>query len=92
MEVSLPVCDSLFLFARSFVAESDQLKEEWIEAMRNSIGEALSNYEVAKKIWSEESNEFCADCRAAKPEWAAINLCVVFCKCCAGEAVWPSFD
>ncbi|XP_064157726.1 arf-GAP with Rho-GAP domain, ANK repeat and PH domain-containing protein 1-like isoform X2 [Anguilla rostrata] len=69
----------------SFVAESDQQKEEWVEAMRNSIGEALSNYEVAKKIWSEESNEFCADCGAAKPEWAAINLCVVFCKRCAGE-------
>ncbi|KAJ8410857.1 hypothetical protein AAFF_G00188140 [Aldrovandia affinis] len=69
----------------SFVAESDQQKEEWVEAMRNSIGEALSNYEVAKKIWSEESNELCADCGAAKPEWAAINLCVVFCKLCAGE-------
>ncbi|KAG9335257.1 hypothetical protein JZ751_005436, partial [Albula glossodonta] len=68
-----------------FVAESDQLKEEWVEAMRESIGEALSNYEVAKRIWSEESNQFCADCRAAKPEWAAINLCVVFCKRCAGE-------
>ncbi|KAI1893963.1 hypothetical protein AGOR_G00129070 [Albula goreensis] len=69
----------------SFVAESDQLKEEWVEAMRESIGEALSNYEVANRIWSEESNQFCADCRAAKPEWAAINLCVVFCKRCAGE-------
>ncbi|XP_061072624.1 arf-GAP with Rho-GAP domain, ANK repeat and PH domain-containing protein 1-like isoform X1 [Conger conger] len=69
----------------SFIAESDQQKEEWVEAMRNSIGEALSNYEVAKKIWSEESNEFCADCGTAQPEWAAINLCVVFCKRCAGQ-------
>nr|XP_015197062.1 PREDICTED: arf-GAP with Rho-GAP domain, ANK repeat and PH domain-containing protein 1 isoform X4 [Lepisosteus oculatus] len=69
----------------SFVAESDVQKEEWVEAMQNSIGEALSNYEVAKKIWAEESNGFCADCGAAKPEWAAINLCVVFCKRCAGE-------
>ncbi|XP_023648298.1 arf-GAP with Rho-GAP domain, ANK repeat and PH domain-containing protein 1 isoform X4 [Paramormyrops kingsleyae] len=69
----------------SFAAESDQLKEQWVEAMRESVAEALSNYEVAKKIWSEESNRFCADCRATMPEWAAINLCVVFCKRCAGE-------
>ncbi|KAJ8280412.1 hypothetical protein GJAV_G00054260 [Gymnothorax javanicus] len=69
----------------SFVAESDQQKEEWMEAMRNSIGEALSNYEVARKIWSEESNKLCADCGSGQPEWAAINLCVVFCKRCAGE-------
>ncbi|XP_058887003.1 arf-GAP with Rho-GAP domain, ANK repeat and PH domain-containing protein 1-like isoform X1 [Acipenser ruthenus] len=69
----------------SFVADSDKQKEEWMEAMQNSIGEALSNYEVAEKIWKEESNCFCADCGAAQPEWAAINLCVVFCKRCAGE-------
>ncbi|XP_066555326.1 arfGAP with RhoGAP domain, ankyrin repeat and PH domain 1 isoform X3 [Amia ocellicauda] len=69
----------------SFVAESDQQKDEWVEAMQNSIGEALSNYEVAEKIWVDEFNQFCADCGAAKPEWAAINLCVVFCKRCAGE-------
>ncbi|XP_041114536.1 arf-GAP with Rho-GAP domain, ANK repeat and PH domain-containing protein 1 isoform X3 [Polyodon spathula] len=69
----------------SFVADSDKQKEEWLEAMQNSIGEALSNYEVAEKIWKEESNCFCADCGAAQPEWAAINLCVVFCKRCAGE-------
>uniref|UniRef100_A0A8D0CE53 ArfGAP with RhoGAP domain, ankyrin repeat and PH domain 1 n=1 Tax=Scleropages formosus TaxID=113540 RepID=A0A8D0CE53_SCLFO len=69
----------------SFMAETDQLKEQWVEAMRESIAEALSNYEVATKIWSEESNGFCADCGATKPEWAAINLCVVFCKRCAGQ-------
>ncbi|XP_060744888.1 arf-GAP with Rho-GAP domain, ANK repeat and PH domain-containing protein 1-like isoform X2 [Tachysurus vachellii] len=69
----------------SFVAETDQLKDQWVEAMRNSIAEALSNYEVAEKIWSEPSNQICADCSAAKPEWAAINLGVVFCKRCAGE-------
>ncbi|XP_051782489.1 arf-GAP with Rho-GAP domain, ANK repeat and PH domain-containing protein 1 isoform X2 [Erpetoichthys calabaricus] len=68
-----------------FVAESDQQKDEWMEAMRDAIAEALSNYEVAEKIWSVESNCFCADCGAAKPEWASINLCVVVCKRCAGE-------
>uniref|UniRef100_A0A671MDC7 Arf-GAP with Rho-GAP domain, ANK repeat and PH domain-containing protein 1-like n=1 Tax=Sinocyclocheilus anshuiensis TaxID=1608454 RepID=A0A671MDC7_9TELE len=69
----------------SFVADTDQLKGQWVEAMRNSVAEALSNYEVAERIWMEPSNQMCADCSAAKPEWAAINLAVVFCKRCAGE-------
>ncbi|XP_051520901.1 arf-GAP with Rho-GAP domain, ANK repeat and PH domain-containing protein 1-like isoform X2 [Myxocyprinus asiaticus] len=69
----------------SFIADTDQLKDQWVEAMRNSIAEALSNYDVAERIWSEPSNQMCADCGAAKPEWAAINLAVVFCKRCAGE-------
>uniref|UniRef100_A0A8C2A0G5 ArfGAP with RhoGAP domain, ankyrin repeat and PH domain 1 n=1 Tax=Cyprinus carpio TaxID=7962 RepID=A0A8C2A0G5_CYPCA len=69
----------------SFVADTDQLKDQWVEAMRNSIAEALSNYEVAERIWAEPSNQMCADCSAAKPEWAAINLAVVFCKRCAGN-------
>uniref|UniRef100_A0AAY4ESX0 ArfGAP with RhoGAP domain, ankyrin repeat and PH domain 1 n=1 Tax=Denticeps clupeoides TaxID=299321 RepID=A0AAY4ESX0_9TELE len=69
----------------SFVAESEQQKEQWINVMRNAISEALSNYEVAEQIWVEPANMHCADCGVAKPEWAAINLGVVFCKCCAGE-------
>ncbi|XP_061684471.1 arf-GAP with Rho-GAP domain, ANK repeat and PH domain-containing protein 1-like isoform X2 [Syngnathoides biaculeatus] len=69
----------------SFVAESEQLKDQWVDAMRESIDEALSNREVADRIWAEPSNSFCADCGTPKPEWAAINLCVVVCKRCAGE-------
>uniref|UniRef100_A0AAQ4PWQ0 ArfGAP with RhoGAP domain, ankyrin repeat and PH domain 1 n=1 Tax=Gasterosteus aculeatus aculeatus TaxID=481459 RepID=A0AAQ4PWQ0_GASAC len=69
----------------SFIAESEQLREQWVEAMRNAIGEALSNSEVAERIWAEPSNSLCADCEAPQPEWAAINLCVVVCKRCAGE-------
>ncbi|XP_074535339.1 arf-GAP with Rho-GAP domain, ANK repeat and PH domain-containing protein 1 isoform X2 [Halichoeres trimaculatus] len=69
----------------SFIAESEQLREQWVDAMRDAIGEALSNSEVADRIWAEPSNSFCADCGAPKPEWAAINLCVVVCKRCAGE-------
>ncbi|XP_062983427.1 arf-GAP with Rho-GAP domain, ANK repeat and PH domain-containing protein 1 isoform X2 [Elgaria multicarinata webbii] len=69
----------------SFGAESDQEKEEWVEAMQQSIAEALSNFEVAERIWTEEANCFCADCGAPKPDWASINLCVVICKRCAGE-------
>ncbi|KAM6447701.1 arf-GAP with Rho-GAP domain, ANK repeat and PH domain-containing protein 1 isoform 3-T3 [Liasis olivaceus] len=69
----------------SFVAESDQEKEEWVEAMQQSVAEALSNFEVAERIWAVEDNCFCADCRAPKPDWGSINLCVVICKRCAGE-------
>ncbi|XP_061575191.1 arf-GAP with Rho-GAP domain, ANK repeat and PH domain-containing protein 1-like isoform X2 [Cololabis saira] len=69
----------------SFIAESEQLREQWVEAMTNAVAEALSNSEVAEQIWVEPSNSFCADCGAPKPEWAAINLCVVICKRCAGE-------
>ncbi|XP_057694032.1 arf-GAP with Rho-GAP domain, ANK repeat and PH domain-containing protein 1-like isoform X2 [Corythoichthys intestinalis] len=69
----------------SFIAESEQLKDQWVDAMTEAIGEALSNSEVADRIWVEPSNSFCADCGAPKPEWAAINLCVVICKRCAGE-------
>ena len=55
-----------------------------MEAMRTAIGEALSNSEVAEQIWAEPSNGCCADCGAASPDWASINLCVVVCKRCAG--------
>ncbi|CAL8351371.1 unnamed protein product [Lota lota] len=68
-----------------FTVESEQLKEQWVEAMRTAIGEALSNSEVAERIWAEPSNRCCADCGAANPDWASINLCVVVCKRCAGE-------
>ncbi|NXY64115.1 ARAP1 protein, partial [Callaeas wilsoni] len=69
----------------SFSADSEQEKEEWVEAMQQSIAEALSNSEVAERIWVVESNRFCADCSSPKPDWASINLCVVICKRCAGE-------
>ncbi|NXL77679.1 ARAP1 protein, partial [Leptocoma aspasia] len=69
----------------SFSADSEQEKEEWVEAMQHSITEALSNSEVAERIWAVESNCFCADCGSPKPDWASINLCVVICKRCAGE-------
>ncbi|KAL3046378.1 hypothetical protein OYC64_004396 [Pagothenia borchgrevinki] len=68
-----------------FTAESEQEKEEWIEAVQESIAETLSDYEVAEKIWFNEANKSCADCRAPQPEWASVNLGVVICKKCAGQ-------
>ncbi|XP_058251060.1 arf-GAP with Rho-GAP domain, ANK repeat and PH domain-containing protein 2 isoform X2 [Hemibagrus wyckioides] len=68
-----------------FTAESDRERKEWIEAVQESIVETLSNYEVAEKIWFNQSNRSCADCHDANPEWASINLVVVICKMCAGQ-------
>ncbi|CAF95237.1 unnamed protein product, partial [Tetraodon nigroviridis] len=77
-----------------FTAESEREKEEWIEVVQESIAETLSDYEVAEKIWFNEANRSCADCRARQPEWASINLGVVICKKCAGQhrALGPSIS
>uniref|UniRef100_A0A663DKI5 ArfGAP with RhoGAP domain, ankyrin repeat and PH domain 2 n=1 Tax=Aquila chrysaetos chrysaetos TaxID=223781 RepID=A0A663DKI5_AQUCH len=69
----------------SFTAESEREKQDWIEALQQSIAETLSDYEVAEKIWFNDSNRSCADCKAPSPDWASINLCVVICKKCAGQ-------
>ncbi|XP_046297830.1 arf-GAP with Rho-GAP domain, ANK repeat and PH domain-containing protein 1 isoform X4 [Marmota monax] len=69
----------------SFSAESELEKEQWLEAMQGAIAEALSTSEVTERIWAAAPNRFCADCGAAQPDWASINLCVVICKRCAGE-------
>uniref|UniRef100_A0AAQ5ZHH9 ArfGAP with RhoGAP domain, ankyrin repeat and PH domain 2 n=1 Tax=Amphiprion ocellaris TaxID=80972 RepID=A0AAQ5ZHH9_AMPOC len=68
-----------------FTADSEREKEEWIEAVQESISETLYDYEVVEKIWFNEANRSCADCRAPKPEWASVNLGVVICKKCAGQ-------
>ncbi|XP_044143302.1 arf-GAP with Rho-GAP domain, ANK repeat and PH domain-containing protein 1 isoform X1 [Bufo gargarizans] len=69
----------------SFIADNEQERSEWVEAMMQSVAGALSNLEVAQKIWSVESNRLCADCGAPTPDWASVNLCVVICKKCAGQ-------
>uniref|UniRef100_A0A673YRP4 ArfGAP with RhoGAP domain, ankyrin repeat and PH domain 1 n=1 Tax=Salmo trutta TaxID=8032 RepID=A0A673YRP4_SALTR len=68
----------------SFVAESEQQREQWLEALQACVSHSLSSNAVAQKIWSEEANQRCADCGAPQPDWASVNLCVVLCKCCAG--------
>ncbi|XP_006885615.1 PREDICTED: arf-GAP with Rho-GAP domain, ANK repeat and PH domain-containing protein 1 isoform X2 [Elephantulus edwardii] len=69
----------------SFLTDSELEKEQWLEAMQGAIAEALSTSEVTERIWTVAPNRFCADCGAAQPDWASINLCVVICKRCAGE-------
>ncbi|XP_016328359.1 arf-GAP with Rho-GAP domain, ANK repeat and PH domain-containing protein 2-like, partial [Sinocyclocheilus anshuiensis] len=68
-----------------FTVESEREREEWIEAVQESIVETLCNYKVLEKVWFNKSNRKCADCQAPEPEWASINLCVVICKNCAGQ-------
>ncbi|XP_053314330.1 arf-GAP with Rho-GAP domain, ANK repeat and PH domain-containing protein 2 [Spea bombifrons] len=68
-----------------FTAESEGEKQEWIESVQQCITETLADYEVAEKIWFNESNTHCADCEAPNPDWASINLGVVICKNCAGQ-------
>ncbi|XP_047462569.1 arf-GAP with Rho-GAP domain, ANK repeat and PH domain-containing protein 2 [Mugil cephalus] len=68
-----------------FTADSEREKEEWVEAVQESIAETLYDYEVAEKIWFNEANRTCADCHASEPEWASVNLGVVICKKCAGQ-------
>ena len=81
---SLPTSPPSHSCVPSFSAESELEKEQWLEAMQGAIAEALSTSEVAERIWAVAPNRFCADCEAAQPDWASINLCVVICKRCAG--------
>ncbi|XP_075923939.1 arf-GAP with Rho-GAP domain, ANK repeat and PH domain-containing protein 1-like isoform X2 [Petromyzon marinus] len=68
-----------------FTVDMEADKEEWMEALRESTAEALSTHDIADRIWALPANRLCADCGAAKPAWASINLCVVICKLCAGQ-------
>uniref|UniRef100_A0A4W5P1Z8 ArfGAP with RhoGAP domain, ankyrin repeat and PH domain 1 n=1 Tax=Hucho hucho TaxID=62062 RepID=A0A4W5P1Z8_9TELE len=68
----------------SFLAESAQLRDQWVEALQDCVSRSLSSDVVAQKIWAVEANQRCADCGAPHPDWASVNLCVVLCKCCAG--------
>nr|DBA29256.1 TPA: hypothetical protein GDO54_009500 [Pyxicephalus adspersus] len=68
-----------------FSVDSEGEKHDWIETLEQSIAETVADYEVAEKIWFNESNRSCADCRAPNPDWASINLGVVICRSCAGQ-------
>uniref|UniRef100_A0A672JX54 Arf-GAP domain-containing protein n=1 Tax=Sinocyclocheilus grahami TaxID=75366 RepID=A0A672JX54_SINGR len=43
-----------------------------------------THFKVAHRLWSSPCNKVCADCGAANPEWASVNLLVVICEACAG--------
>nr|XP_057943989.1 arf-GAP with Rho-GAP domain, ANK repeat and PH domain-containing protein 1 isoform X2 [Doryrhamphus excisus] len=57
----------------------------WFEGLSSSICSALSCSQVATRLWKNPSNQQCADCGAANPEWASVNLLLVICHSCAGH-------
>ncbi|XP_067279557.1 arf-GAP with Rho-GAP domain, ANK repeat and PH domain-containing protein 1 isoform X2 [Pseudorasbora parva] len=77
---------SLITPYRTFNFSADSAKEAtmWLENLNDVIRSALSYSEVAHRLWSSPFNKVCADCGAAKPEWASVNLLVVICEACAG--------
>ncbi|XP_073680055.1 arf-GAP with Rho-GAP domain, ANK repeat and PH domain-containing protein 1 [Garra rufa] len=77
---------SLITPYRAFNFSADSAKElgVWLESLNKVIRSALSYSEVAHRLWSSPCNKVCADCGAANPEWASVNLLVVICEACAG--------
>ncbi|KAK7144023.1 hypothetical protein R3I93_015010 [Phoxinus phoxinus] len=77
---------SLITPYRTFNFSADSAKDAtaWLENLNDVIRSALSYSEVAHRLWSSPCNKVCADCGAAHPEWASVNLLVVICEACAG--------
>lgn len=71
--------------ANSLSVDSSKDLSAWLAGLSSSISSALSCNQVATRLWKNPSNRQCADCGAADPEWAAVNLLLVICHSCAGE-------
>ncbi|XP_074468354.1 arf-GAP with Rho-GAP domain, ANK repeat and PH domain-containing protein 1 [Sebastes fasciatus] len=72
---------------KSFNLSVDSSKDlsVWLDTLSSSIRSALSNSQVALRLWESPDNKVCGDCGAANPEWASINLLLVICDACAGQ-------
>ncbi|XP_051968853.1 arf-GAP with Rho-GAP domain, ANK repeat and PH domain-containing protein 1 isoform X3 [Xyrauchen texanus] len=68
----------------SFLVNSESEKTVWSESLNECVSRSLSCDGVCESVWRVAANRICADCRAPKPEWASINLCVLLCEKCAG--------
>ncbi|KAG1930880.1 arf-GAP with Rho-GAP domain, ANK repeat and PH domain-containing protein 1 isoform X2 [Pimephales promelas] len=68
----------------NFSADSGKEATMWLETLNDVIRGALTYSEVAHRLWASPCNKVCADCGAANPEWASVNLLVVICEACAG--------
>ncbi|XP_023656384.2 arf-GAP with Rho-GAP domain, ANK repeat and PH domain-containing protein 1 [Paramormyrops kingsleyae] len=69
----------------NFSADSSKDLNVWLDSLMQGIRSALSCSEVARRLWVNPANKVCADCGAASPEWASVNLLVVICDACAGQ-------
>ncbi|XP_071151615.1 arf-GAP with Rho-GAP domain, ANK repeat and PH domain-containing protein 2-like, partial [Mytilus edulis] len=56
----------------------------WKMAMEDAIADGLGDNTVLDSVRENQSNHFCADCRAPDAHWASINIGIVLCKNCAG--------
>ncbi|TRY74231.1 hypothetical protein DNTS_015119, partial [Danionella cerebrum] len=68
----------------NFSADSAKDSSLWLDSLNEVIRNALSYSEVALRLWASPCNKVCADCGAANPEWASVNLLLVVCEACAG--------
>ncbi|XP_041657650.1 arf-GAP with Rho-GAP domain, ANK repeat and PH domain-containing protein 1 isoform X2 [Cheilinus undulatus] len=77
---------SLITPYKSFNLSVDSSKDlsTWIDTLSSSISSALSNSQVALRLWENPDNKVCGDCGSANPEWASVNLLLVVCQACAG--------
>uniref|UniRef100_A0A672FAI8 Arf-GAP with Rho-GAP domain, ANK repeat and PH domain-containing protein 1-like n=1 Tax=Salarias fasciatus TaxID=181472 RepID=A0A672FAI8_SALFA len=57
----------------------------WLESLSSTIQSALCCSQVTQRLWKNPHNKVCADCGAANPDWASINLLLVICHECAGH-------
>uniref|UniRef100_A0A8D3DSR4 Arf-GAP with coiled-coil, ANK repeat and PH domain-containing protein n=1 Tax=Scophthalmus maximus TaxID=52904 RepID=A0A8D3DSR4_SCOMX len=72
-------------------AESEKLRQAWIQAVQASIASAYKDIGVRaggesllQRVQSLPGNELCCDCSQTAPCWASINLGVLLCIECSG--------
>ena len=71
-------------------AESAAERASWVAVLQGVVAELLtgSGRRDRAPAWASlraaPGNSACADCGAADPDWASLNLCVVLCQHCAG--------
>ncbi|CAN9501222.1 unnamed protein product [Ophioblennius macclurei] len=69
----------------NFSLDSSKELSIWLESLAATIHNALSCSQVTQRLWKNPHNKVCADCGAANPDWASINLLLVICHECAGH-------
>jgi hypothetical protein len=79
----------------TLLAQSQEEMQLWMQVLQNatasSLGMAVKQPRasvmaktVMGRVRAVDGNQRCADCEMANPQWASINLGVVFCTACAG--------